>query len=41
MRLIDDDPIVRSLECWGMPPWLITGVIFEDDEQEEFDDAEI
>ena len=35
MQLIDDDPIVRSMERWGLPPWLIAGGAFEEDEEEE------
>ena len=42
MRLLNDDPIVHSLERWGLPPWLMSGGAFdEDDEQEEYDDGNI
>ena len=35
MQLIADDPIVRSMERWGLPPWLIAGGAFEEDGEDE------
>ena len=32
---IADDPIVRAMERWGLPPWLICGDDPDMDEQED------
>ena len=39
MIQIADDPIVRSMERWGLPPWLLSAEDFDKDEQEEEDYA--
>lgn len=35
MILIGDDPIVRSMEQSGYPPWMLPEEAYENDEQEE------
>ncbi len=32
---IADDPIVRSIERWGLPPWLLGGTLEDEKEDEE------
>ena len=32
---IADDPIIRSMERWGLPPWLLSRDGLDMDEQEE------
>ena len=34
---IADDPIIRSMERWGLPPWLVQGGAYEEEEEEEDD----
>ncbi len=33
---IADDPIVRCMERWGLPPWLVGGA-FDDDREDDED----
>ena len=35
MIQIADDPIIRSMERWGLPPWLLSRDGLDMDEQEE------
>ena len=35
MVLIPDEPIIRCMEAWGYPPWLLGGENTEDREDEE------
>lgn len=38
MVQIPDDPIIRSMEATGWPPWMLRD--WEDDEEQEEDDGE-
>ena len=41
MRQLNDDPIIGCMERCGLPPWLVYGGAFEDEEQEENEDGRL